>query len=288
MKTDRIIMIVVPLVALAAAFWLLILSPKRSESSELETKADQLRSSISAAEATVAVGEQARKDFAGNYQQLVVLGKAAPEDDDQSSVIYDLARLTNRNHLNFHEFALASTGDTAVAAAPPPAPTDTASTDGSTSETTTDGATTETAATTPAPATEASAAALPIGATVGTAGLPIMPYSFNFRGEFFKLADFISDVDGQVLTDDKGRPDVHGRLMTIDGFAFGPDPDLGYPQIEGQFAMTTYVVPPEQGIAAGATPTGPAPATTAPATQVSSTTTTTDPAAATSTETTAP
>jgi hypothetical protein len=33
----------------------------------------------------------------------------------------------------------------------------------------------------------------------------------------------------------------------------------GFPNVEANFSVTTYIVPPEQGIAAGATPAGPAP-----------------------------
>jgi hypothetical protein len=48
--------------------------------------------------------------------------------------------------------------------------------------------------------------------------------------------------------------------MTIDGFAMGPDPAAGFPRVDASLSVTTYIVPPEEGIAAGATPAGPAPA----------------------------
>ena len=46
-----------------------------------------------------------------------------------------------------------------------------------------------------APATETAAANLPIGATVGSAGLPTLPYDLDFKGNFFQVADFVSGLD---------------------------------------------------------------------------------------------
>ena len=48
--------------------------------------------------------------------------------------------------------------------------------------------------------------------------------------------------------------------MTIDGFSLTGDPLTGFPRVKANFAVTTYIVPPEQGLSAGATPAGPAPA----------------------------
>ena len=38
---------------------------------------------------------------------------------------------------------------------------------------------------------------LPLGATVGAAGLPLMPYDFNYLGSFFDFADFFGDLDAR-------------------------------------------------------------------------------------------
>ena len=75
-----------------------------------------------------------------------------------------------------------------------------------------------------APPPEATAALLPIGATVGTAGLPVMPYTMEFEGGFFEIADFFGRDRRH------GRPhgdsiSVNGRLLTIDGFSFTAGPD---------------------------------------------------------------
>ena len=118
------------------------------------------------------------------------------------------------------------------------------------------------ASTSGAPATAAAAAVLPPGATVGSAGLPTLPFSFTFTGSFFNLADFLRKLDRYVLP--KGSAvDVNGRLLTVDGIALSVGPE-GFPTIKASVAATAYLVPEEQGTAARATPQGPAGGGTAP------------------------
>ncbi len=48
-----------------------------------------------------------------------------------------------------------------------------------------------------------------------------------------------------------------GRLVTLDGFALNGDSNLGFPHLDANFSVTTYLVPPSQGVTAGASPTAP-------------------------------
>ena len=262
---DRYILVIVPLLALAIGFWLLVLSPKQKEANELQTRIDSLQSTIAASESQAAVAEQARATFPRNYADLVRLGAAVPEDDDQATLIHDLAELGRRDAVNFRSFEVST--DAAAAATPPPPPTSTApsATDVTATSTTTGAA---------AAPTEAAAAVLPLGAAVGPAGLPVTPYSLTYFGGFFDMADLFADLDAQVKTSDAGgKPIVRGRLMTIDAFSFSPDPIKGFPRVQASLDVTTYLVPAEQGISAGATPAGPAPVATTDPTTVSTGTT---------------
>ena len=106
---------------------------------------------------------------------------------------------------------------------------------------------------------------LPIGASVGPAGLPVMPYDLSFTGGFFQIADFMQSLDSMVQMK-KALVDVRGRLLTIDGSTLTPT-DSGptaTPNLTAQLTITTFVSPADQGITAGATPTDPAPVTAAP------------------------
>ena len=177
-----------------AAFWLVVLSPKRERGRKPE--AGHRRSSSSSleqAQQAAAAGEQAREDFPVDYRRLVVLGKAVPADGDQAGLLVQLQRLADRSGVGFQsidlsrparrapprrrlhrQLRLVGVADTAGHAPaelprmPPP----------------------RRLHATAAP-TEAAAATLPIGASVGPAGLPVMPYDLKFTGDFFQIADFL-------------------------------------------------------------------------------------------------
>ena len=279
-STDRTILFVIPLIGLAIAFYMLVLAPKRNEAGELQKQVDSLNAQISSAEAEISTAETARDAFGDNYADIVKLGTAVPEDEDQSTLIHDLDRMGTENSLSFQSFQLnEDSATTAAPPAPPPTTTDTSSSTESTDSTSTDSTTTSTSTTTTAAPTEATAASLPIGATVGPAGLPVTPYTLEYFGGFFDMAGLFGDLDSRVKVDDAGtRPVAHGRLITIDGFSLSADPVKGFPSVAADIAVTTYMVPPEQGLSAGASPAGPAPVGSPDAPVIVSDSSTTTPA----------
>jgi Tfp pilus assembly protein PilO len=326
-RTDLTILAAVGVLGLVAAFWFLVLSPKREEAAELGDKVTQLEASVAEQEQLAAAAEEAESGYNENYQRVVVLGKAVPQDADTPSLLVELQDIADRENVDFQSITLADGSgvtDAAQVATPPPltAPetgstseettpastdpsaegestetsTETTSAESTTAESSTTGsettatdASTTTTATT-APATEATAATLPIGATVGPAGLPVMPYDLSFSGGFFEVADFLADLDELV---DAGSTEahVHGRLLTVDGFSLAPVEDTAGgsptdPVLNVSLAVTTYVTPAEQGLVAGATPGAPAPTTPAPATTTPATEATTASTATTTTTTT--
>jgi Tfp pilus assembly protein PilO len=296
-KSDRAILLSLAIVALLGAFYFMVLSPKRDKASQLGEEITQLESQISQQEQVASFAEQARQDFPRYYGQLVVLGKAVPDQADQSSLIVQLNQIATRSGADFRTITTAEGSGTAAAAAPPtPAapPADGTTTTPGTSTTPSDGSTppadgsatgTETTATpaaagtTPAPATEATAASLPIGATVGPAGLPIMPYDLTFQGSFFDIADFMSGVDSLVhLREGSGQVAADGRLLTVDGFSLKPISTLGEEtKLKASFLVTSYVVPADEGLTAGASPTAPSASPQPQATPASTTTPTVSP-----------
>jgi Tfp pilus assembly protein PilO len=303
--TDRVIVLSLALIGLLAAFYFMVLAPKRDKASALGDEITQLQDSLSEQEQVAAFGEQARQEFPRYYGRLVVLGKAVPEQADSASMLVQLGQVANQAGVEFRQIALGQSAAAAAAPAPAPAGTGAAPADGGTSTTPSSTATptagseaaaapsagstaqtaatntaaapaasaggststttpTQTAATNtaaaPAPATEATAASLPIGATVGPGGLPVLPYDLAFKGTFFDVADFMSGLDSLVhLRKGSSQVAADGRLITVDGFSLTPLPTLsGVPELQAEFAVTTYVVPPDQGLTAGASPSGPA------------------------------
>lgn len=229
--------------AVAVAFWMLLLSPKKAEVSKLEKQVAKQEESLSVHQAEVQQGREAERNFPQEYQQLVVLGKAAPAEDDTASLLVQLDQVAKNAHVRFETFQLApGTGETPE----PQGPEAAEATEGG-------------APTNPSP-TEVAASTLPLGASIGPAGLAVMPYTLKFEGSFFHVADFIHGLDSLVKTKNS-EVEVTGRLITISGFDLKAA-SSGFPYLESEFTVTTYLVPPGQGVTGGASPTSPEPSTT--------------------------
>ena len=102
---------------------------------------------------------------------------------------------------------------------------------------------------------------MPLGASIGPAGLAVMPYTLTFKGNFFHVADFIHGLDSLVKTNNE-KVEVTGRLITINASPSPKTRTSGSRPAKPNFTVTTFLVPPEQGVTAGATPTSPEPSTT--------------------------
>jgi Tfp pilus assembly protein PilO len=251
-STNKVIVAMLAVAALAVAFWVLLFSPKRQEANKLGETVSSLKGSLATDRQQVAEALAARKSFAADYGQLVVLGKAVPADDETASLLVQVNHIAAAAGVRFQEIQLSSPGS--EVAAPAPAPESSVSS----------GSTAVPASSAPVAPTEATAATLPLGATVGPAGLDVMPYSLKFTGDFSHIADFIHGLDSLVGTTDSNVA-VDGRLVTIDGFSLGPRQGETFPNLEANFAVTTYLVPSGQGVTAGATPAAPALSTATPA-----------------------
>jgi Tfp pilus assembly protein PilO len=229
-------------VAAALAFWMLALSPKRSEADKLGKQAEQLTMSIESGRSELARATAARHTFPATYHQLVELGQAVPSADETSSLLFELNQIATESGVRFDSMQL--TGEGSGNEAP------VTSTEGSTSS---------------ASATEVAASLLPLGASVGSAGLATMPYNLKFQGNFFEIGSFIGRIDSLVKS---GRHvAVDGRLVTINGFSLlaedeGEGEKGGAKVLSAEFSVTTYLTPPGQNETAGATPNGPAESST--------------------------
>jgi Tfp pilus assembly protein PilO len=231
-SSNGLIVGMVAFAVLAFLFWTMMLAPKRDEADELSAQVKTVETSLATHESEISQALEARDSYAEDYRNLVVLGKAVPGDDDTASFLVQLTRISKAAEVEFRNLKLASAeGETAP----------------------------EEAATAPvegASPTEVAAATLPLGATIGTAGLAVMPYELNFKGNFFSISKFIHGLDSLVQTENE-KVAVTGRLITINGFALKGDTDKGFPALEGSFSVTTYLTPPEEGVTGGAAPAGP-------------------------------
>lgn len=246
--SNRLIVAAAIVAVTVAAFWFMLLAPKREEATQISTKVDALEAKVAQVRQQADAAEAAKDGFAEDYEQLVLLGKAVPGDEDTASLLVQLDEVAKQAGVEFQSLQLGESGDTAAAApaaAPaPPAPA-------------------AEGAPVVAPPTEASASTLPIGAAIGEAGLAVMPYNLSFQGEFFEIADFIKGLDDLVKTTN-GQLAADGRLITVDAFGLEVDDKAGFPVLQANFSVKTYLTPAGQGVTAGATPVAPAPVSTTP------------------------
>lgn len=244
-NTNRIVVGVVAVLLLALGFWVLAIGPKRDEASKLGAKAEQVKGSLAQHEAEIVSAERSRGAFTAEYQRLVVLGKAVPNEDDTASLLVQVNHIAKQAGVRFSTLALSSEsgGEEAASTESTPAPQSTASN--------------------PISPTEVAASTMPLGATIGPAGLAVMPYTLDFSGNFFQIADFIKGLDSLVETQ-KEEVAVDGRLLTINGFSLSSGKD-GLPSLDATFSVTTYLTPPGQGLTGGASPESPEGAEALPA-----------------------
>ena len=225
---NKILLSVVAIGVAAAAFWFLVLAPKREEVAKLDTDIAAKTAEMEQARATLGSYEQAKRSYKRNYSTLARLGKAVPADDDVRSLIVQLDDAARRSNVDFRALNVGASDAAATTAG-----------------------STKTAAGTKAPP--------PGTVPVGSAGFSAMPFSFSFSGSFFTLSDFFQRLE-RFVTVQNDQIDVTGRLLLLGSIAVTPDAgDLS--KLQAQIGAATYILPPAQGVTAGATPESPAGAT---------------------------
>jgi hypothetical protein len=223
---DRIVLVVLVLAGLFAGGWFLVFAPKREQASRLSEQIDSQRGARDAALADVAAGSAARATYARDYATVARLGAAVPQDDNLASLLVQVRDAADATGVDFREVR---TGQQSGAAAPAPAG--------------------------PAAASQTVTATLPPGALVGAAGFPTMPFGFTFEGNFPRLSDFVGRLERFLVVNDRTLT-VRGRFMTIDGIGLVAAAG-GFPHVRASVAATTYLLPADQGLTAGATAQSP-------------------------------
>ena len=118
--TDRdrkIIMLLVPL-ALVAAYWFLLLAPKRKESAAIQDKLTQAQTERDTAVSKLASLTSAKKSFASDYAAVIYLGKSVPTNLDMPSLLVQLDSAARGTGIHFASVK-AGQRDAAAASTPP-------------------------------------------------------------------------------------------------------------------------------------------------------------------------
>jgi hypothetical protein len=208
------------------AFYFLVLSPKREEAAQLDTEVAAKQAEIDQSKALLAGYEDAKTRYQANYRTLARLGKAVTADDDVRSLLVQLSDAAGKSKVDFDSINVGASGGAT------PSDDTGASTGGLA----------------PAPGT----------VPIGSAGFSAMPFSFNFKGNFFRLSDFFNRLEDFVSGENE-KIDVTGRLLLVGSVSVTPSEDSK--ELSAQVGAASYLVPELTGVE-GAAPvdTGAAPA----------------------------
>jgi hypothetical protein len=277
-RRDTYTLAVVAVLGVIGGFYFMMLSPKRSELSKLNSQVSESQAALASARGEAQEFAKARQSFPTDYTTVTRLGKAVPADPDIPSLVVQLDRAANKAGMDFRKLASESGNADSGTATPANTPPPTASADsssgttgasGSSGATGAAGATGDAAAgasasasaSATAPADATATATAPLGVEVGPAGLSLTKFTFIFQGSFFHMADLLHNIKSLVQRRNRQLL-VSGRLITVGGIAMAKG-DKGFPQVKVTVSADAYLLPASQGLFAGATTQGPADATAA-------------------------
>jgi Tfp pilus assembly protein PilO len=206
---------VVALGAAIAAFYFLVLAPKREEIARLDGEIAAQVASVEQARLMVATYEKAKASYKSNYATLARLGKAVPADDDIPSLMVQLEATAQESGVDLQKIELSNSL-------------------GSSSEPSAESGSGERAS---APG------AIPVAGGV----LSAMPFSFAFNGSYFDLTSFFARLEHFVSLNNKNL-DSTGRLLRLESISISPS-SVGFPDMQAEINAASYMVPPVQGVA---------------------------------------
>jgi Tfp pilus assembly protein PilO len=231
-RKNSILLAVVALAAAIAAFYFLVLSPKREEIAKLDSEIATQEAAVEQARLTLASYEDAKASYKRNYATLARLGKAVPADDDVRSLMVQLESTADRSGVDFQKIELSSgLGGDSPSASNEPA---------------------ETAA--------GELAAAPGTVPVAGGVLSAMPFSFTFTGSYFDLSSFMARLEHFVSLNNR-RLNATGRLLRLESISISPS-TVGFPNMQAEINAATYLVPPVQGVEEAAPSAPPSESTT--------------------------
>jgi Tfp pilus assembly protein PilO len=216
MRSNKLFLGVLAVVGIAAAYWFLLLAPKREEVTALETQVAAKQAEVTLAEATLAGYRLARDSYRDTYARVTRVGKAVPADDDVRSLMVQLDSAAQTSKVNFRSITAGG---------------------GSGSPSTDPSGTPSTGPTPP-----------PGAIAAGSGAFSTMPFALTFAGDYGHLSDLFTELADFVSVKDDAIK-VTGRLMRIDSITLAPVPGSASSELQAEVNASTFVVPRAQEVA---------------------------------------
>jgi Tfp pilus assembly protein PilO len=223
-RTTKILVAVALTAAAGAAYWFLLLAPKKEEITALDGQIASKQVELERSRQLMATYEAAKDSYKVNYATLARLGKAVTADDDVRSLLVQIDATADRSGVDFGKIEVGGS----VASA------DAAGSDGST------------------PA-EGELAPPPGTVPFGDSGFSAMPFSFSFTGSYFELSTFLARLERFVRVQNENIG-VNGRLLRLESLQLAPLDAAASSELRAEIAAATYIVPPADdlpGVPAG-------------------------------------
>jgi Tfp pilus assembly protein PilO len=99
---DRIVLMVVVVLAVAAGGWILVVSPKRKEVKSYEEKVTTAQTQLATAQSALSNAKLAEAQYTSAYASVVRLGKAVPPSQEVASLVYQLEQVSNQRSVSFN------------------------------------------------------------------------------------------------------------------------------------------------------------------------------------------
>jgi Tfp pilus assembly protein PilO len=109
-RTYQILLAVVVALGAVGGYWKLVLSPKREQAAQLDQQVAAAQAQLAQTQQLIATYTGAKDDYKSNYDAVVRLGKAVPNDDDTKSLIVQLDAAAKRSGVAFNTLNLNSSG----------------------------------------------------------------------------------------------------------------------------------------------------------------------------------
>jgi Tfp pilus assembly protein PilO len=232
---DRLVAMIVGVLAVLGAGWVLVVSPERKKAATLQNEVATASSQLSSADSQLANARAAQARYSAAYTAIVRLGKAVPPGREVPSLVYELALASNQQHVDLSSIVYGSGAGATSSSGPP---------------------------------SQASSTSL-----VGFTQMPFTFVFNGGYGDLYNLFKQLNrftvrtasgglEVSGRLLTIQSAK------LAPVTDAEAGKS---GSELLSGTITATAYVLPATQGLTGGATPASPAGLGTSSASPVSST-----------------
>jgi len=208
---DRVVLAVVAVVGVLAAFYMLALKPERQKAGALQAQIATQQQALATAQQSYTVGRAAQASLKKDGAEWAALKIAVPEQSDIPALLRTLEKNAKSVHVSMQALSLSGSGTSAAAPAP--------------------------AATTPTTPGGSAAATTP-------AATPV-PIQLTFGGGYVALNKLVRKLTG-LATIAGGKVHASGPLLSINSVAL-----TGTKSLTGQLTATIYQLASPAGTTTG-------------------------------------